>query len=193
MQYCWFWHDFFLFLFQKEWHYLFPLLLFWPLSILCLILTVSSSRCLSSILLPAINIYYPVCCQHFHLPGKTKSWHTGKTNASCHNPAFLHREGFGPRDARSTWRVPREATRDYRALDTRKKENSRPRGDGSLRPMAHMGKGDFVAYIIQVHCTALTDCLKRWEAIHLICYASQFSICKREIIHLSSKAFVFSA
>ena len=88
--------------------------------------------------------------------------------------------------------MPREAVCDYRALETQRKEkNSRPRGDGSLRPMAHTGKDDFVAYIIQVHCTALTDSLKRSEAIHLICYASQFSICKREIIHLSSKAFVF--
>lgn len=60
-----------------------------------------------------------------------------------------------------------------------------------------MGRDDFVAmvlagtYIIEVHCTALADCLKRSEAIHLICYASQFSICKREIIHLSSNPFGF--
>lgn len=86
---------------------------------------------------------------------------------------------------------------EYRALEERRKERTRvPSENIPFSALSVVGK-DFVAtsltgiLILEVHRRALTDRRERSEAIHLICYASPFPICKKEITHLSSNPFVF--
>lgn len=100
------------------------------------------------------------------------------------NPSFLHPELLPELPA--VQMGAEKTVQDCRAADMRKERISHP----VACPCLH-GKGSSAACTNQVHCTALTDCLMPSETIHFICYTSQFPICSREIIHLSSKAFVF--